>query len=299
MHHRNHIFPFFLTLLALTLCGCWKSKNNASLPEKPPAVEGAAPQKEDKKSEPASATPAATDENKIETQAAPHIPATVRAENKSAIGFQISGVITKVIAKAGQVVKKGTLLATLEDTQARLDLKSAEIDLKSKNFTYALEKKKYARAEEQFKIGLISQGALDNSKNLLESAELAFNSAQNKLESQRFALTQTQLTAPFNGVISQSYKSIGDSVSPGNAVFDLVENNKFIVYAQIPIPYYPKIKAGMTLTISDPLREHKGQIVIKRVVPVMDNASRTFDIYADIVSFNRDLIPGEYIEIIL
>lgn len=289
------MYQLIVILFSFILLSCTKNKN-ATLPQKPPAVESPASQKESASPEPKALS---STENKKDPQADLRIPATIRAENKSSIGFQTSGVVKNIIAKAGQLVKKGATLATLENIQAQLDLKSAEIELKSKNFSYELEKKKYARAVEQFKIGLISQGALDNSKNMLESAELNYNSAQNKLETQQFALAQTQLTAPFNGVIAQSYKSIGDSVSPGAAVFDIVENNKFIVYAQIPILYYPKIKVGMTLSISDPLRAYQGQIVIKRVVPVMDNASRTFDIYADILNFNRELIAGEYIEITL
>ena len=119
------------------------------------------------------------------------------------------------------------------------------------------------------------------------------------LKAKKYSLKLTQLTAPFEGVISNSYKSLGDFVTPGTTVFDLVQTTDLSVFAQVPVAFFGKFKTGMIFSIINPLNGDKGNMTIQKVVPVIDTQSHTFDIYGKINELTHSFFPGMYVEIIL
>ena len=100
-------------------------------------------------------------------------------------------------------------------------------------------------------------------------------------------------------MVSQLYKSLGDFVAPGQNVFDVVQLNQYSIYAQVPVSLYRNFKVGMKFTISDPLTKDHGTIIIKRMVQIFDTRSRTFDVYGQVETFSKKLLPGDYVEILL
>ncbi len=229
----------------------------------------------------------------------PRISAIIQPENNSVLSFQMSGLITEIKVKAGDFVKKNQVLASLDHTNETLAVQNSKFDLESKQLLSQQAKNKYSRYFSLFKKKTVSQSAYEEVENEFKLSKLNDNSAAINLKSKEYALQLTQLTAPFDGVITKSYKSLGDFTTIGAAVFDLVQSNDFSVYAQVPVAFLGLIKVGMIFSILNPMNAQKETMTVQKVVPVIDPQSHTFDVYGKINDIKNTFVPGMYVEIIL
>jgi RND family efflux transporter MFP subunit len=233
----------------------------------------------------------------LDSDSVPRIPATIKAENQSSIGFLTSGAITNIYVRAGDEVKQGQVLASLEDNQASIDVKTAKIEVGKKKIAVEQQEKIVQRIDKQYKSGIVNLATLEKEKNTLQLNILELQSGQATLEGKEYILKSNKLFAPYTGVISKVSKSIGDYVATGTEVFQITQTKNYKLFAQVPITYFNQLKVGMKLDVRNPITGNHGEATIKRVVPVIDPTSRTFDVYADVTSFTDKLAPGVFLEI--
>ncbi|WP_158998900.1 efflux RND transporter periplasmic adaptor subunit [Pigmentibacter ruber] len=227
----------------------------------------------------------------------PIIPAILKAENQSALSFLTNGRITNIYYRAGEKVKQGQILASLEDNNAIIDVKTAKIDVELKKLALEQQQKTVERLEKQLSSGIINSATLEKEKNILKTKDLEYQSAKASLEGKEYILKSTKIASPFEGIITKVEKSVGDYVTAGTAIFQITEAKNYKIYAQIPVTYYSKFKTGMKFKFQEPISKASGEAEIKRVVSVIDSSSKTFDVYAEILSVSEKLIPGVYLEI--
>lgn len=135
------------------------------------------------------------------------------------LSFRIEGELTKVLVKPGQRVKKGQLLAQLDDSQ----LKQQFIDAKAQ---YELANKQYQRGLTLSENNMISASELDQLTASRRIAQVSFKAAQNRLD-------YSQLFAPFNGYISEVPKKNFESVNPGEMILSLFRDD--VVHVRIGV----------------------------------------------------------------
>lgn len=240
---------------------------------------------------------AASDIEKKSSDNMLRIPAILKAENQSSLSFLTSGKISSITYRAGAHVKQGQVLASLEDNNAIIDVKTARIDVDLKKLAYEQQEKTTARIEMQYKNGISNAATLEKEKNNLQTKNLEYQSAKAVLEGKEYLLKSTKITAPFEGMITKVEKSLGDYVNAGTTVFQITEDKNFKIYAQIPVTYFPKFKTDMKFEFIDPISKSTGEAIIKRMVSVIDTTSKTFDIYAEILNSTTLITPGTYLEI--
>ena len=116
-------------------------------------------------------------------------PAEVKASDRSELAFRINGVLKQLPVKAGDVVKRGQLLAQVDQTDYKLRLE----DRKAK---YDLAKVQYERADKLVKDRLIPIADFDRAKSTFLASQADYKLAQQDMD-------YTSLRAPFDGRISR------------------------------------------------------------------------------------------------
>jgi len=122
----------------------------------------------------------------------PHsYPGKVLAGRRVSLAFEVSGKLQELGVKEGDRVAAGAIIARLDprDFQNALDAAQAELDRARANFE---------RMEEAAKINAVSQQDLSNAKASMDVAQAQY-------ETRRKALDDTELAAPFEGVIATRY----------------------------------------------------------------------------------------------
>ena len=142
-----------------------------------------------------------------------HFPATVGAYKSADLAFNSGGKLVQFNVTQGERVKKGQLLAAIDDRDFKIKLASAEAS--------------YKQADNAYKRGkqLIKNSTI--SKNDYEQLESQYKITQSQLNSAKKALKDTKIYAPYAGAISITSAQNHDTIAAGQAVISLIDSEKY------------------------------------------------------------------------
>jgi membrane fusion protein (multidrug efflux system) len=218
----------------------------------------------------------------------------IEARQSIAVRSPVEGVIESILVQRGEVVKKGTLLATLSSgpERATLDLArsraSMEGELKSAEARVELTRKKWERADELQKKNFVSANARDEAQaeyrlatEQLRAARENRRLAELDVNRAREVLAQRSLKSPVNGVVVDVMLRPGELMSSNqkDPIMKLVEIDPLNVELVLPVSQYGKVKVGQVAEVrpEDPVGgKHLARVEV--VDPMMDAASGTFGV---------------------
>ena len=229
-------------------------------------------------------------------------------ENEVDITAQRDGVVAKLMAEPGTAVRKGQLLASLDDRQIAADLEAAraktrstENDLKNWEAEAKVLEADYARAQKLWEAQIIPKEQLDHAKYKAESdqwdvkrvSELLTNA---KASEQSLELEQekTRITAPFDGVVARRYVRVGQSIIKNDRLFWVTAVSPLRIRVTLPEKFLGRIRAGVLVGITpaenSESRAYHAKII--QVSPVVDPSSDTIEVLAELTGNTAGLRPG-------
>ena len=186
----------------------------------------------------------------------------LEALQKAELRFKVSGELQKIVVENGEKVKKGQLLAQLNDFSLKNKLKKAQNQLE--------------QAEVNFKDILIGQGYQPTDtasvpRELLRIARVKSGLADAKtdLREAQYHLQSAALHAPFQGIIANIDKKAFDKIGSGENFCTLINNNKYHVRFTVLESELDEIARGKKI-IANPLAGGKFRGVIDHINPVVD-----------------------------
>ena len=123
---------------------------------------------------------------------------------ESNLSFKVSGTVERVHARVGETVRKGQLLAELDPEDYRLRLQDTEASLAQAKAQERNAMLDYQRVQDLYENRNASKQDLDAARTAHESAGLAVESLENRLELAQRQLDYTRLTAPIAGSICET-----------------------------------------------------------------------------------------------
>lgn len=147
-----------------------------------------------------------------------------------------AGRIVNVLVKEGAYVKKGQTLATIRVDQVNVDLQNAE-----SNYQIALAE--VERFENAYKTGGVTKQQVDQVKQQLENAKA-------RLETSKITLNDTYIKATIDGVVNKRLIEPGSVVSPGTALFEIVNTSQLKLKVTVDETQVSKLKVGNKVKIS-------------------------------------------------
>jgi len=223
----------------------------------------------------------------------------VSAIRNSEIAFRTIGFISEIKVKPGTMVKQGQVLATLDDrdfvlrlnlARARRDQTKVALDEAEKNF----------KRERQLKEERASTANdFDKMKAAYEQASLSLKLADLDVQNAEYALSDTRLVAPYDCVVAVQMKHEGENVPAGTAVFKVYDTAEPEISLAVPERLMNSLSIGAQVTITIPSAGFSGKGQIIRMVPVILQKTRTFQITTKLMQYNSKIVPGSYAEAIL
>jgi RND family efflux transporter MFP subunit len=186
----------------------------------------------------------------------------------------LTGKIEHIYREVGDRVSAGSDLVRMDQTQ----YKTTKISLAN------LETEKN-RIEMLLKTGSATQQQFDQ-------ICTQYNSTKEQLD---FLQTNTYVKAPFSGVISAKNYEDGELYG-GQPILVLTQIDKLKALVAIPETYFPKLKAGMKLTLTSEI--YPAQVfpaTVEVVYPTIDASSHTFQAKIVIPNGHNLLRPGMYV----
>ncbi len=189
---------------------------------------------------------------------------SAQSSKESKVSFKVSGTITSLNVKVGDVVRKGQTIAKIDQTdysvqyqQSVANNKSSETQIQSAKSQLINSRATYQRIEKLYENNSISISEFEQAKSALELAEASYNAAlaqasasEKQVESAQNQVRYSTLTAPFSGVITSVMVEENELVGSGSpiATISAVDNPEISV--GIPEVYISKVKKNQPVNIS-------------------------------------------------
>ncbi len=192
-----------------------------------------------------------------------------------------TGIIEKINFDEGDVVKKGDVLAVLDDREARINEEKARIELQK-------IKMEFTRQEEIYKRQLISKEAYDRLQFSLEQTRLEW-------EQKKLFLSYTRVITPIPGVVTKRHIKFGNKINTSQLAFTVVQDKEKIVVVNIP-----EQEKGQVYLKQDALVMNGGHEVkakVKRMSPSIDPESGTFKVTLEVLDTQDKMAVGQFVNI--
>ena len=199
---------------------------------------------------------------------------TIQAYVKNNIAPQTAGRISRILVDVGDNVKKGQVVAEMDQTQL------AQIELQLKN-----NETEYNRLKELYEVGGLSKSDLD-------AIEMAYNVSKTQYNNLKENAT---LVSPINGVITARNYDAGDMYAMSAPIYTVEQIVPVKLLVGISETDYTKVKKGDTVEITaDALPGQTFNGKVRKIYPTVDPATRTFTVEVVIDNGNSVLRPGMF-----
>ena len=203
------------------------------------------------------------------------------ARDAISIVSELDSRMMAIPVKEGQRVAKGDKLFQLDHIITAARLAEAESAFK-------LAKLSHERNRELVKNKTISQQKFDESEADLMAKQARLDLAANEQ-------SKSSITAPFAGIVGERTVSVGQFVTRGQILLNLVSTDPLDITGDIPERYSAGIKPGLTVEFTTTATMGKTfKATVVYVSPSIDTASRTVRIKAEVPNGDGQLRPGMF-----
>jgi membrane fusion protein, multidrug efflux system len=261
-----------------------------------------------------------------------HVTGTLTAEEQADVAAETNGRVVATPVERGTPVSQGAELIRLSPVETDASVKEAEAnaaqiearlaqttdgglevsrvpEVANARANLALAEAEFGRIETLLAQRVVSQSEYDQRKTQVEAARQQLESAKNGAEQQyqalqaararvtlaRKAASDTVVRAPFTGLIAQRMVSIGDYVTRGMKVAQVVRITPLRIELTVPEQFVADVRVGQPVSFSVDAfdgRTFDGQI--RYVSPSLRAEQRALTVEAVVPNSNGELKPGMF-----
>jgi membrane fusion protein (multidrug efflux system) len=232
-----------------------------------------------------------------EISTGPLISGTLMPEKDATVRSEVSGSILQVTAAEGQQVRRGQVLARIEDQALGDAHKSAQSAVRSAEQALGVAEREAARTESLVKGGALAERDLDTARNAVTAAQAQLEDARSRLASVAKQLANLIIRSPMDGVVAARQANAGDVVSPGTELYRIIDPRSMQLEATVPSEFLSAIKIGLPVQFQ--VRGYPGQTFegrIERISPAADPVTRQVPIFVTIPNTAGRLVAGLFAE---
>lgn len=254
-----------------------------------------------------------------------NVTGTVQAVDLLQVAPQSSGLLVReILARKGEQVRRGQVLAILDDSvlqaqvmQAKAQLESARAGVRQRQAELAQDEATLAEAEENLRRyetlaaeGAISQEALSTRRTAAVTAREAIGVARANIASAaaevraqeanlgrlQTQMRQTKVVAPASGAIADKIARIGDVSAGSQPMFAIIRDNQLELQAEVPQAQLSQIDIGAPVRVTsatDRRIQFEGRV--RDIDPVVDAQSRVATVNIDLPPSGL-LRPGMFLQ---
>lgn len=229
--------------------------------------------------------------------------ATVQAVPK------VNGRLESVNVKLGDAVRRGQMIAKVEDreiqeqvrqAQAAFEVSSATIRLREADLKLA--QTNLERSRSLLERQLLPKQTYDDvdaryqaAVAQLDLARAQFEQAKSRLDELRINLSNTVISSPVDGFVAKRFLDPGASVSPNAPVAQLVDIRSVRMVANLVEKDVKRVTVGTHADVEvDAFPDETFSGKVSRVAPVFDPATRTAEMEIEVPNPGFRLKPGMY-----
>ncbi len=209
-----------------------------------------------------------------------------RANESVNVTSKTSNVVTAVMFRDGERVKRGQVLVQLDDAQQRADVAAAEAAV-------AESERIYNRSRELMATEALSKSQFDQLEATLKANSARLRAANARLE-------DTVIRAPFSGRVGLRSVSVGTLISPGDVITTLDDTSVIKLDFSVPENFLASLREGLSVRATAPAfpgRSFSGKVA--SIDSRVDMNTRSVTVRALLANEDGALRPGMFLNVAL
>jgi membrane fusion protein, multidrug efflux system len=271
--------------------------------------------------------------SEIPMERAVTVSGTLAAQDQATVSAKVPGRVETISVDLGSVVRKGQVIAQLEPQDYKLRLQQAEAALQQARARVGLTpdgkdeqvdpektatvrqarallddaRLKLDRAKSLLEKGVIAQAQLDTAEadykvalshyqdgvEEIRNRQALVVQRRSELEIARQQLTDSTISAPFDGVVQEKRTSVGEYLAAGTAIVNLVRIDPLRLRAEVPEREAHNVKQGQQVRVTVEGDQNVYSGIIARLSPSITEQSRILIVEAEVHNNGR-LRPGSF-----
>ncbi len=203
------------------------------------------------------------------------VSGTVISQNDARIAAETDGRITWV-ADVGSRIREGEVIARIDAADLRLELADSEAQLGSLQSQLKFRDSSLQRFQKLAASDNASAIQLDEAQSQLDMTRQELKRAEVAIAQIKRRIRQTNVLAPFPGIVVERLVQTGEFVDRGAQVARLVDTDHREIRAQAPLSVASWLREGMQVSVKH--QQIESLSPVSYVIPVGDERSRMFEV---------------------
>lgn len=217
----------------------------------------------------------------------------LQAMEHAEIAAEVSGQITELLKREGEPVEAGEVVLRIDPERRQLEVETARAGVAEARSALREARRELDRVTRMQKRGAASAAQLDSASARLEATQSHLMAAEAQLGVAERALADAEVRAPYAGVVARRAVSVGEFVTPGKPLFELVAMQPLEVVFAVSERDSARVQRGREVEVrvaSYPEEVFRG--AVETISPVIDERSRTLRVKARLDNADGRLRPG-------
>ena len=222
------------------------------------------------------------------------IPITgdLRPIETTEVRARLEGDLVSVLAREGERVRSGQLLARFEASEQTSGLRSAQADRVAAAGELRTAEWNLEQTRELHRAGAIPERDLRAAEQVVASAKARLAAAEARVRAAASTERDTRVLAPTSGLVARRDVEPGEHVSRGQVLFVVVRSDELELAAAVPARRASDVVAGLPVRFTADGREFTGRVA--RVSPTIDPATRSVTVYVRVPNVSGSLKGGAF-----
>lgn len=229
---------------------------------------------------------------------------TVQSLHAVVLRPQVTGTITEVLFKEGELVERGALLARIDDRTIKATLSQAQAEKSSGEADLRIAELDLARYNGLSDRSIVPRQTLEQQAALVEKLKAAIRASEARIEAQRVQLSFTEIRSPVHGRVGIRRIDPGNLVQTGDeqGLVTVTQIDPISVVFTVPQEVLPRLRKAskasgqMRVTAFD--RDGSAPLAQGRLTTLdnqIDTATGTLRLRAEFDNASGDLWPGQFV----
>jgi len=215
-------------------------------------------------------------------------PAKTESLNQSMVPAQINAVVNQIMVKVGDIINQGEIVAQLDCREAKQDLAAQQAQQMQLQHLHQFAQRQLNRGKELKAHKSIGEAEFDNLETNLAVAYAQLLTQKAVGKNAALRVQHCNITAPFSGMVNKRIASVGEMLSIGSPVLEIVELNNLEVSAEVSL--LDSLSFTQASAFYFEATDKKYSLKKRILLPVVSNETRSREARLNFTS--QSALPG-------
>ena len=216
-----------------------------------------------------------------------------KAGTEARLSVRVGGIVEAVNVKVGEQIAEGKLIASIDDSDARINYEKVLVALRRTDTQKDIAKSTLDRVKGLYENNSVSLSEYEAAKDKYASANSAYNTEKQNADLRKRELGYYKLYAPMDGIIAEVDIEKNEQVSPGQTMVVISAKDDIEVSVGMPEAFIGRIKPGEQVSVKFPSIPGKSfDGVISEVSFAAGSESSTYPVIVTVKHPTSAIRPG-------